>query len=292
MALDSSSSPQPPPGARPVSVHLLASLIVLGIAALGLLGFNFYADSLAQQYIHAAAPLELSQSDVGLAWQRAALRAPDLLPIYGSSELDHESYEGAFHGSAFFKYEPPGFSIFPVGKPGNTCLVILQDLAALGGDLRGQKIVISISPPWFTRPNATVLRADAYANNFSALHAYGLLFGSELSPELKARAVERMLGYPPTYQQDAFLAFALNQTAAETPFARALLAAITPIGKLTFFALEMQDKFETIATVWQHPEWQSTVDRHPERIDWAFEFERADRQALKNANNNPYGFYN
>lgn len=262
------------------------------MGALGLIGFNVYADALARDYVHAVAPLELPQTNVGLAWQRAAFGAKDLLPIYGSSELNPQPFEGASNGSTFFKYYPTGFTILPVGKPGTTCLIMLQDLAALDGLVRGKKVVISISPPWFTRPNASALRQDQYAGNFSPLHAYSFLFNSNVSENLKRRAAKRMLVYRSSYSEDSLLRFALEQWAANTPLSRALLAAVTPLGKLAAFTLEQQDKFEAVRAVWEHPEWQTQPERRPAALDWPAILERTSKLAEEDANNNPYGFYN
>jgi hypothetical protein len=52
-----------------------------------LIGFNYYAQALEFRYVNALAPLNLTQMENGDALQRAALQKPDLLMMYGSSEL-------------------------------------------------------------------------------------------------------------------------------------------------------------------------------------------------------------
>lgn len=273
-------------------LHLAAALLsVTGILLL-LVAFNVYADALSRRYIHIVAPAELEQAAVGLAWQRAAFQTGDLLPIYGSSELDHQTYEGEYHGSNFFKTYPSGFTIFPIGAPGNTCIIMLQDLAALGTDVRGKKVAISFSPPWFIRPGAQEIRKDHYAGNFSRLHAYALVFGDSLSWELKHQIAARMLDYRSTYRKDALLEFALQRLAKDSPASRLLYTITVPVGKLITFVMTQQDKFETVLEIWSHPEWNPEITRQPQTLDWDTILAQAARQAEANANNNPYGFYN
>src|SRR5436309_4218307 len=63
---------------------VVALLLVMG----GLVGWGQYARSVEGRNIHALAPLLFSQKIVGSALQAAAFRQSDLLPFYGSSELD------------------------------------------------------------------------------------------------------------------------------------------------------------------------------------------------------------
>jgi D-alanine transfer protein len=48
----------------------------------------------------------------------------------------------------FFRTAPTGFQVSPVGAGGSNSLIILQKIGALGSDLRGKKVAISISPGW------------------------------------------------------------------------------------------------------------------------------------------------
>lgn len=68
----------------------------------------------------------------------------------------------------FFRNYPTGFNVFSVGKAGAASLILLQRLGAIGSDLRGKKVVISISPTWFFHDSASVAYYDG---NFSLLQA-------------------------------------------------------------------------------------------------------------------------
>jgi D-alanine transfer protein len=271
--------------------HLIALLGTLLCSALLLLSFNLYADARIQQYVHTIAPLGLAQSNVGLAWQQSALQSPDLLLVYGSSELDHQAYEGDFHASHFFAAYPSGFTIFPIGSVGNTCLVMAQNIAALGTQVDGKKLVISLSPPWFIRSGAEQIRQDQYAGNFSRLHAYAFVFASDLSWALKQQIAARMLTYPATYAQDPLLALGLRLLAENSIASRGLYALTVPLGQANLFVMLEQDRFETVRAVWEHPAWNSAAPRQPSVIQWDTVLQQASEDAVENAGNNPYGIY-
>src|SRR5919197_835577 len=160
--------------------HLGSALLAVGLLAAALAGGVLYARWVESRYIHALAsgmfasplrgdtlPPELAQEVEGSVLQAEAFRQPDLLPIYGSSELLWRSAQGEFNGSQLFREYPTGFALFPVSKPGTPTLVILQDLAAVGTELRGRKVALSLSPSWVLHREG----ADQvfYAGNFSRM---------------------------------------------------------------------------------------------------------------------------
>ena len=187
--------------------HLRAALAAVVLVALALAGGASYADRTETRYIHALAPDLSQQKGLGSALPIAAFRQPDLLPVYGSSELDH--YLGPYHASELFRTYPSGFTIFPIRKDGTAALTLLQDLAGVGPDLRGKKLVISLSLTWFIFGDAA--SPEYYAGNFSRLHAGQLAFSTDLSLDLKHDAATRMLQFPATLEQDPLLKLGLVQ---------------------------------------------------------------------------------
>ena len=127
--------------------HLAPALtaVILGVVVLA--AFGFYARSLEYRSITALAADEAiierngklaPVKNQGTALQQAALETDGLLPVYGSSELNVQAaYNRPFHATNLFRDRPTGFTVFPVGKAGTTCLIILQKLAAVGPALAG-----------------------------------------------------------------------------------------------------------------------------------------------------------
>ncbi len=74
-------------GLNPNYAHLTSALLAILLALVVVAYGTIYAQSLEQKYIHALAPLILPQSNLGSALQQVAFQQPDLLMVYGSSEL-------------------------------------------------------------------------------------------------------------------------------------------------------------------------------------------------------------
>jgi D-alanine transfer protein len=223
--------------------HLFSALIAcaLPIAILG--GGRLLAVYVEGKTIHATAPRDFFIKNQGLAFQRAAVRAPDILLLYGSSELIDPVPNRA---SDFFSSAPSGFQVCPVGKAGTDSLIILQKLGALGSDLRDRKVVISLSPSSFFTP---AVSPYSYAGNFSLPAASGVLFGDALDLDLKAKIVKRMSQFPDTLAKSALLQLAATCLASGRPLDRVVLTAIRPLGKLQNTVLDLQDHFEALVYI-------------------------------------------
>ncbi len=206
----------------------------MGIAA-GLI----WCHDLEARYIHALAPEFTDEKLQGAALQKEAFAQPDLLVLYGSSELVKEMPNNA---TQFFADYPTGFRVFPVGKPGTASLSVLQKVAAVGADIRGRKVAYSISPGWFF---SEVFEPSYYEGNFSEFQALELAFSDDLSTGLKRDIARRMLAYPKTIDDSWLLRFALERLAGDTAVDHALYAAILPLGATAQFIGRTQDHFES-----------------------------------------------
>ena len=174
----------------------------------------------------------------GVALQKTAFTQPDLLVLYGSSELV-SPVEGK--ASEFFEQYPTGFRAFPVGKPGTTSLAIMQKIASLGRYIQERKVAFSISPSYFFSEK---VNKDYYEGNFSVLQAMELAFSTHLTAELKRDAARRMIEYPETMEGNWTLEFGLRRLAGDTALDHLLYAAIWPLGQLANAVGRAQDHIE------------------------------------------------
>jgi D-alanine transfer protein len=229
--------------ARPCTPHLTSALIACAITCGILFGGRVLAIHLESKTIHETAPRDFWIKNQGLAFQRAAAHAPDILLLYGSSELIDPIPNRA---SDFFSSEPSGFQVCPVGKGGATSLNILQKLAALGSDLRGRKIAVWVSPSSFFKPD---VKLELYAGNFSWAAASGTLFGNSLDFELKSEIARRMLQFPDTLAKAPLLQLAATSLASGEVVDRMVLMAIWPLGKLQNLILDLQDHFAALVYI-------------------------------------------
>jgi D-alanine transfer protein len=282
--------------------HIAPALtaVILGVAVLT--AFGSYSRSLEYRSITALAADEaiIERNDKlapvknqGTALQQAALETDCLLPIYGSSELVlHRDYNRPFHATNLFHEHPTGFTVFPVGKPGTTCLIILQKLAAVGPALHGRKVAVSLSPDWFfDKPMAW---PDRYIGNFSALHAGELAFDTRLSLQLRQDAARRMLQYPATLANRPLLRFALESMADGSPLGLACYDAVLPLGIVHNAILRDLDHWNVVYYLWQHPiRTSSSISRRGDRpLDWPMLHRQADALYLAHSNNNEFGLDN
>ena len=225
---------------HPRAPHLFSALIACALPIAILCAGRMVALYLENKTVNATAPRDSFIKNQGLAFQRAAARSPNVLLLYGSSELVDPIPNRA---SDFFSNAPSGFQVCPVGKAGTTSLVILQKLAALGPELRGRKVAISLSPSWFFTPK---LDPYAYAGNFSLPAASGVLFGTALDFDLKAEIAKRMLQFPDTLAKSALLQLAASRLASGRPLDRLIFTAVWPLGRVQNAVYDLQDHFEAL----------------------------------------------
>jgi len=246
--------------AASLAPHLSSALIACALTASVLCGGRLLAIYLEGRTIHSTAPRDFFIKNQGLAFERAAAHAPDILLLYGSSELIDPIPNRA---SDFFRKEPTGFEVCPVGKAGTTSLIILQKLGALGSALDGRKVAISLSPSSFLTPD---VRADFYAGNFSLPAASGTLFGNALDSNLKSEIAKRMLQFPDTLGKDGLLRVVASCFASGRPRDHVVLMTMWPLGKLQNAILDLQDHFEALVYILDRgkpvPNWLRRPNTH------------------------------
>jgi len=248
--------------ARTRTPHLSSALIACALTIAIMCGGRLLAIHLEQETVHWIAPRDFFIKNQGLAFERAAARTPDIFLLYGSSELIDPIPNRA---SDFFSSAPTGFQVCPVGKAGTTSLIILQKLGALGSELRGRKVAISLSASSFLTP---ALRPEFYAGNFSLPAASGILFGDGIDLNLKAAIAKRMLQFPDTLAEDGLLELGARCLASGRPVDRIVLMAIWPVGKLQNIMLDLQDHFEALVYILGKgrtiPNWLRPI--HPHKV--------------------------
>ena len=246
--------------ARSFAPHLSSALIACALTAAILCGGRLLAVYLEERTIHSTAPRDFFIKNQGLAFERAAARTPDILLLFGSSELTDPIPNRA---SDFFRKEPTGFEVCPVGKAGTTSLIILQKLGALGSNLHGRKVAISLSASSFLTPAE---RPEFYFGNFSLPAACGTLFGNALDLNLQTDIAKRMLQFPDTLGKDGLLRLAADCLASGRPMDRVVLMAMSPLGKLQNAILDLQDHFEALVYILGRrkriPSWLQPLNSH------------------------------
>ncbi len=213
---------------RPVNVcaHGFSALAALIVAGVLLAGVQRYVENGLPRSMAAFASQPSPVKLTGNVLQTDAFEFPATLPIYGSSELDRPA---ANRPDEFFRSRPTGFSVFPVGRGGTTCLMIVQKVAAVGQVARGKKAVIFLSPSWFAKEGVGENAVDA---NLTSPQLGAWLFNSGLSLPLRQCVAHRLLDYPDSLRQEPLLATALRCVAEPTWTHRLNFVLLKPFGCL------------------------------------------------------------
>ncbi len=266
------------PAHPPTRSHLRAIAVAALLAATGVTAGLAWCRSIEARYIHALAPEFSEEKLQGAVLQREAFRQPNLLMMYGSSELAKEMPNNPVQ---FFKDYPTGFTVFPVGKPGATSLNILQKLAAAGSAVRDHKLVYSISPGWFLTEKTD---PTYYEGNFSTMQAMALIFSGELSLDLRRDIARRMLEFPTTTDNAWLLDFGVRRLVGDSPIDRALYAAVVPLGKLQNAIGRGQDHLEAALHILDEDEKLNPTTKSVLRVlNWADILKSAKKAANANA---------
>jgi D-alanine transfer protein len=264
--------------------HLLPAAAALLLAGAALAGGFLYARRAESRAVHALAVAAVPDLARYRALQVAALRQPDLLPVYGSSEV---IFPDPYHATALFSGRPSGFLPFPVGERGGCSLLHVQKLAGLGPQLRGKRVVLSFTATCFRQPTA---RAPEYAGNFSRLDANELAFSTDLSRGVKRAVARRMLHYPQTLADDPLLRFALDELAEGSATGDGLYLAAVPLGKLQTLVLRLQDHWETLGLIrTRHPAGPAWPSAAPPTLDWATLAGQAEQDYRPRTRSNSFG---
>lgn len=270
--------------------HLLAAVVALaalsGLAA----SYSVYASITEARYVNAVAALDHSEISGGTAIERAAIRRPDLLLIYGASEL--VLLDTKYEATRFFSTYPTGFMVFNAATKGGSSLSIAQRLAALGPDLRGKRLIFAIGPAIMTMAPFGDVAERHYDGNFSELHALELAFSPGVLLSTKRLAAVRMLDFPQTLTKAPFLAFTLHNLAANSLGGTILYYASWPLGRLQLGIMHLQDHYATITYIHHRSAAEVTVKRDPQQIDWSALIRVAEKEQIRNTDSNPYGVDN
>jgi len=241
--------------------HLFAGLMALGFAAIILFAAHRVLIHLEHATIISTAPENFPLKNQGLVFQRAAAHSPNVLPIYGSSELLRPA--AADRGNIFFRTAPTGFQLSPVGVGGANPLIMLQKVGALGSALRGKKLAFSLSPAWFctAKPGSR-----GYTGNFSPMAATEMVFGNGLDFGLKRDIAARMLQFPETLEQRPLLEFALRRLASGQLLDRVLFCALWPAGKIQTALFELEDHWAAVHHIQRQTKPHPRLQEQP--VDW------------------------
>lgn len=270
--------------------HLLAAVLALLVSLAAIFIFTADARRFEEKYVHAVAGLDHSAINEGSALERLALKQNDLLLMYGASEL--MLLDTKYQANRFFAEYPTGFMIFNAATKGGSALTIAQKLAALGPDLHGRKIVLSVGPAIMTMAPDGEVNTRHYYGNFSQLHAMELAYSPYLSLDTKERAAARMLDFPESFKDRPFLRFALENLADDSLRGRFLYYLSWPLGRLQLGIMHVQDDYASVDFIRHLSSADVNILRKPQHIDWSALAAVAQQEQIRQTDTNDFGVDN
>lgn len=223
-----------------IALVLFFFSIALAEPIINYLARNFWLKPGVAEAVGTSQAVEAFQ---GTIFQEKALESPDILPLYGSSELSSMS---AFHPTEFFYDRPTRFIPFLVGRGGYQDLIQALCLGTQEKTVQGKKVAIILSPQWFTPQG---ISNDYFAMNFSPLQAYKTMSNPLLTENTKQQIATRLLDFPDTFNAHPVLRELLLRQANPTyqpTFTGKLDALIRP---LDLTGLKLKDAIKTISLI-------------------------------------------
>ena len=272
----------------PAVSHLGPALISLALTVVCLVSATGVAKRWSRAHLDALGPINLPQKNLGVLIPREIARSPDIIPVYGSSELARAS---EFRADEFFANRPRGFAVSPIGERGTTLLNTLQQIGAVGNAFAGRKVIILVSPRDFLRVDErSEARRKEYAGNYSRLQAQSVIFGADFGLAFKRRVAARLLRFPEVFEDDPVLRFASKRLVNGGLVQRAGYYLAAPLGRLQMEVSGWADAVSVLELLARRPALRQAVPAVPRPIDWGNLADSAMRIYRPRAGHNPAGF--
>ncbi len=270
---------------RLAPLGIALSLSFLSILAVGPLTQWWVSRYITPGVIETASEYQLSTLFEGTLLQSMALKDPTVVPMYGSSEFGHG---GPYNPTKLFAGQPTNWTPYLVGHAGS--LDLIQALYAGAQDLKGKKIVLSLSAQWFHNGG---IAQNTFAANFSALQAYTMMFNPALSTKTKKALAERLIQFNEVKNTYPVLHGLLKYYGQTDPGSVIMEALYWPLAKVEMASLEIQDEIKTINIIQHLPAGEIAKNARNGSWktipSWSQMQAKATVDVQKNETNNPFG---
>lgn len=273
---------------RLAPIGLAIALFFLSILAVGPLTQWWVRRYIKPGVIETASEKLIPALFQGTLLQSIALQDPAIVPMYGSSEFGHG---GLDNPTKLFAGRPTNWTPYLVGHAGS--LDLIQALYAGAQDLKGKKIILSLSPQWFHNGG---IAPKTFAANFSALQTYKMLFNSSLTTQTKRDFAQRLSKFNEVKKSYPILSGLLKYYAQPDPLSRVLEGIYWPAARVEMASLEIQDALKTISVLEHLPtaEIKNNAGGKFRRTlpSWTQLQIKATADVAKNETNNLFGINN
>ena len=272
---------------------LIPALLFCACAGLLLAGTGLAITATMPPYRDSIGGDNHTEKITGLYLIRASAARENNLIIYGSSEL--RTRDISTHPANFFADERSGFQVNLVGRGSCQSLIHALSIAASGGALTGQKVVLITSPQSYVPQG---IAPDQFMANFSPQQYLELLGADDLSDEVKqaisSRVAELIDAYealPDSTAVDPALKYLAGHHSDPGLLSSARNMALTPYYGVSRYLYDLRDK-TSARTLLLSAGPDAAYVPFPEGIDWESEAAAAGAEARRLATNNDFGMIN
>jgi D-alanine transfer protein len=273
---------------KKISFYLAVLMIVTFGSYKGLAAFDkYYENKVKDAYFNSFGNSMLTEKNEGLILQRQSINRKDNMQIYGSSELGTPDIHT--NPVNIFNNKSTGFQINLIGRGYSQSITHAINIGALSGDLKDEKMVIILSPQWFS---ASGLAPDQFQMNFSELQFYSFMYNKNIDSDLKLKLASRVTeltrssqSYGAVYQFASL--YAKNNIAAKTG-----LFFLTPYNRFKFYLLSIKDNFHSYRLLLEANKQSSEGLIKEINYDWEDELVKANEIGKEKSSNNSFGIAN
>lgn len=222
--------------------------------------------------------------------QKNAEKQRDTLTLCGSSEIE-ASFIYKTNPLVFFTNKRDGFQVNAYGNAGYSCIVQAVNLGALGSNCSGKKVVIILSPQWFTKKGES---ENMFEASSSELQVASFFFNKNINIKEKEILANRILTISKDKQNKDFIMMRnmcklyINNN-SKTVLKRYILY---PYFWLRYEVLYIKDDINADKILNIKKNQIKYITPQKSNIDWKKEISKTSADSAKKSNNNCYGFDN
>lgn len=218
----------------------------------------------------------------GIILQQISANSGDNLLIFGSSELG--SVLQPFHPAYFFAGKKDGFQVNLIGRGYSQSLIHAINIGALGEDLKGGKVVLIISPQWFSEGG---LEPANFNMNFSEQQFYSFMQNTSIDKSLKLKVagrVKELAGQDSLFENTLLYSELYTR---DNILSNTALALSAPYYGLNYYLFSIKDKINAQKTLNDSRE-SVMIPKDSSILNWEKEKEDAVLAGKSQANNNEF----
>ena len=273
---------------KKISFYLAILIIVTFGPYKALVAFDkYYENKVKDAYFNSFGNSILDKKNHGLILQRQSINKNDNMEIYGSSELG--TIDIHTNPVNIFNNKSTGFQINLIGRGHSQNLIHAINIGALSGDLKNEKMVIILSPQWFS---ASGLAPSEFQTNFSELQFYSFMYNKNIDSDLKIKLASRVTELTKSNQSYGGINQFASLYASNTIAAKTGLFFLTPYNKLKYYLLSIKDNVQSYRLLLETNKQANESLVKEVSYDWENELVKASEIGKEKSSNNSFGITN